>query len=51
MSSNDALGATAYLESTNPANNQRYINAGFEPRGEITMATGRIVTTMWRPAR
>jgi GNAT superfamily N-acetyltransferase len=47
----DALGAPAYLESTNPANNKRYLNAGFEPRGEIPMATGRIVTTMWRPAR
>ena len=47
----DAIGAPAYLESTNPANNQRYMNAGFEPRGEITMATGRIVTAMWRPAR
>jgi GNAT superfamily N-acetyltransferase len=47
----DAIGAPAYLESTNPANNQRYMNAGFEPRGEIIMATGHIVTAMWRPAR
>jgi hypothetical protein len=47
----DAIGAAAYLESTNPVNNQRYMNAGFEPRGEIIMATGHIVTTMWRPAR
>lgn len=44
-------GAPAYLESTNPASSQRYMNAGFEPRGEITMATGHIVTAMWRPAR
>ena len=47
----DALGAPAYLESTNPVNNQRYRNAGFEPRSEITMPSGHIVTTMWRPAR
>ena len=47
----DAMGAPAYLESTNPVNNQRYINAGFQPRSEITMATGHIVTAMWRPAR
>jgi len=47
----DALGAAAYLESTNPVNNERYQNAGFEPRAEITMPSGRVVTTMWRPAR
>jgi GNAT superfamily N-acetyltransferase len=47
----DALGVAAYLESTNPANNERYRNAGFEPRAEITMPSGCIVTTMWRPAR
>ena len=47
----DALGAAAYLESTNPANNDRYRSAGFEPRAEITMPSGAIVTTMWRPAR
>jgi GNAT superfamily N-acetyltransferase len=47
----DALGAAAYLESTNPVNNERYMNAGFEPRAEIGMPSGHIVTTMWRPAR
>jgi GNAT superfamily N-acetyltransferase len=47
----DAMGAPAYLESTNPVNIPRYMNAGFEPCGEITMATGHIVTAMWRPAR
>ena len=47
----DALGAAAYLESTNPANNERYRSAGFEPRADITMPSGRTVTTMWRPAR
>jgi GNAT superfamily N-acetyltransferase len=47
----DALGAAAYLESTNPVNDERYRQAGFEPRGEITMPSGHVVTTMWRPAR
>lgn len=47
----DALGAAAYLESTNPANNKRYQDAGFEPRAEIAMPSGRVVTTMWRPGR
>ena len=47
----DALGAAAYLESTNPANDERYRRAGFEPRAEIAMPSGRIVTTMWRPGR
>jgi GNAT superfamily N-acetyltransferase len=47
----DALGAAAYLESTNPANNERYQSVGFAPHAEITMPTGHVVTTMWRPAR
>jgi GNAT superfamily N-acetyltransferase len=47
----DALGAAAYLESTNPVNNERYRNAGFESRAEIAMPSGCVVTTMWRPAR
>ncbi|WP_407555477.1 GNAT family N-acetyltransferase [Streptomyces sp. Pv4-95] len=47
----DALGAPAYLESSNPANIARYQRAGFIPRDEITTATGHVVTTMWRPAR
>ena len=47
----DALGAAAYLESTNPANNRRYHSAGFAPHAEITMPAGHVVTTMWRPAR
>jgi ribosomal protein S18 acetylase RimI-like enzyme len=47
----DALGAAAYLESTNPANVERYRRVGFEPRAEVTMPAGQVVTTMWRPAR
>lgn len=47
----DALGAPAYLESSNPANDARYASAGFLPRDTVTIATGHVVTTMWRPAR
>ena len=47
----DALGAPAYLESSNPANIDRYRSVGFTPRDTITIATGHVVTTMWRPAR
>ncbi|MER8188663.1 GNAT family N-acetyltransferase [Kitasatospora sp. NPDC094015] len=47
----DALGAPAYLESSNPANLPRYQRAGFEPRERLTTAGGPVVTTMWRPAR
>lgn len=47
----DALGGAAYLESTNPANNGRYQGVGFEPRGAFTVASGHVVTTMWRSAR
>lgn len=42
----------AYLESTNPANNDRYARVGFEPIGKFSYPGGdAIVTTMWRPAR
>jgi GNAT superfamily N-acetyltransferase len=47
----DALGAPAYLESSNPANLGRYESVGFTAREEITISTGHLVTTMWRPAR
>ncbi|MGH3207178.1 MAG: hypothetical protein ACRDNO_05410 [Trebonia sp.] len=47
----DALGGAAYLESTNPVNDERYRSVGFEPRAALTMPGGQIVTTMWRPAR
>jgi len=47
----DALGAAAYLESSNPANDQRYASVGFERSGEFVAETGAVVTTMWRPAR
>ena len=42
----------AYLESSNPANNDRYQKLGFERYGEFSYpGGGPVVTTMWRPAR
>jgi hypothetical protein len=42
----------AYLESTNPVNDRRYISVGFEPVGSFrTMDEERVITRMWRPAR
>jgi len=48
----DDDGLPAYLESSNPANNHRYADVGFEAVGEFSYpGGGPIVTTMWRPAR
>jgi len=48
----DAAHLPAYLESTNPANDRRYIGVGFEPVGEFrTIDEERVITRMWRPAR
>jgi ribosomal protein S18 acetylase RimI-like enzyme len=42
----------AYLESSNPANLDRYRRLGFVERGEFSLpADGPTVTTMWRTAR
>jgi GNAT superfamily N-acetyltransferase len=42
----------AYLESTNPANDERYKGVGFEPIGKFSYpGGGPVVTTMWRAAR
>jgi len=46
-----ALGAAAYLESCNPANNERYQSVGFTSHAQITIASGHVVTTMWRSSR
>jgi GNAT superfamily N-acetyltransferase len=46
----DAVGQPAYLESTNPANLERYASVGFEPRDEMVVG-GEAVTTMWREPR
>lgn len=42
----DALGAFAYLESSNPANIARYGKRGFIPLDTTTLATEHVVTTM-----
>jgi ribosomal protein S18 acetylase RimI-like enzyme len=48
----DAEHMPAYLESTNPANLDRYRSIGFVEHGEITLPDGGpVVTTMWRDAR
>lgn len=44
----DTIGAPAYLESSNPANNRRYESVGFAPIGGFTAPSGHVVTTMWR---
>lgn len=45
----DAEGAPAYLESTNPANLERYRSVGFADLGEFRLGDdGPVVTTMWR---
>jgi GNAT superfamily N-acetyltransferase len=47
----DAEHRPAYLESSNPANDRKYAELGFEPFGEIACPHGHVITTMWRPAR
>lgn len=43
---------SAYLESSNPANDERYERLGFARIGEFaTPDGGHTVTTMWRDAR
>ena len=45
----DAERMPAHLESSNPANNQRYEQTGFRWSGEFTTPDGeRTVATMWR---
>jgi GNAT superfamily N-acetyltransferase len=45
----DAEGVPAFLESSNPANNERYERLGFRRIGEFTTPDGaRAVATMWR---
>ncbi len=46
----DALGIPTYLESSNPANDHRYVRAGFTPIGgfDAVLDDAR-VTAMWRP--
>jgi GNAT superfamily N-acetyltransferase len=45
----DAAAASAYLESTNPANDHRYARAGFVPIGSFSAVRDDApVTAMWR---
>ena len=48
----DEEGAAAYLESSNPANDERYESVGFHKIGQFEAPDGGpVVSTMWRPAR
>ncbi|SOD72858.1 hypothetical protein SAMN05892883_2183 [Jatrophihabitans sp. GAS493] len=47
----DELGAPAYLESSNPVNDERYRSVGFREHTKVTIPSGHVVTGMWRPAR
>lgn len=47
----DELGAPAYLESSNAANDGLYAHLGFVPHGRISVPGGPPVTTMWRDPR
>ena len=46
----DAKGVPAYLESTNAANDHRYVRAGFQPDGGFrAVRDSTWITAMWRP--
>ena len=46
----DAAGIPGYLESTNPANDHRYVRAGFRPVGSFqAVRDDAVITAMWRP--
>jgi hypothetical protein len=48
----DDQHSAAYLESSNPANLERYQQVGFVPQGEFKLPQGNVtVTTMWRHPR
>jgi GNAT superfamily N-acetyltransferase len=45
----DRLGVPAYLESTNPGNDDRYVRAGFRAMGSFRAVRDEApITTMWR---
>ena len=47
----DAAGIPTYLESTNPANDHRYVRAGYTRIGEFASPhTGGPIARMWRDA-
>jgi GNAT superfamily N-acetyltransferase len=46
----DAMGVPAYLESTNSANDHRYVRAGFRPDGGFQATRDDTwISAMWRP--
>jgi GNAT superfamily N-acetyltransferase len=48
----DAEHRAAYLESSNPINDDRYRSVGFQTHGQFQVPNGGpMVTTMWRSAR
>jgi GNAT superfamily N-acetyltransferase len=48
----DAENMPAYLESSNPENDERYARLGFEPHGAFSTPDEKhFVTTMWREPR
>ncbi len=48
----DERGVSAYLESTNPANDAWYARFGFVSRGQVPLPNGApVVTAMWRDPR
>lgn len=44
----DRLGMPSYLESSNPANDRRYMALGYEQHGTIALPTGLTLNTFWR---
>jgi ribosomal protein S18 acetylase RimI-like enzyme len=48
----DRAGIPTFLESSNPANNHRYVRAGYVPMGEIRAPSSDApIALMWRGAR
>ena len=44
----DSLEAPTYLESSNPANDLRYMALGYERHGSIELPSGLMLSTFWR---
>ncbi|MHA3683567.1 GNAT family N-acetyltransferase [Leucobacter sp. HY1910] len=44
----DSLEAPTYLESSNPANDLRYMTLGYERHGSIELPSGLTLSTFWR---
>lgn len=44
----DSLDAPTYLESSNPANDRRYMALGYRRHGSIELPSGLTLSTFWR---